>query len=433
MKDPKRNFNIDYLKILSRRLQQVPAWKDLAQSCNEIFGKEVDERRRKLEKIRDSVKYRRGDTLVNIEYHETINRPAIYIETREDANIPEKYIIKNARVINVIKNIAYYQHSDNKDYLELEFTYKDRVTRWLKPIDIPQERDALLKNAYIMGFDFFNNKLSDEDLQRLYEFLQLYWDESGSDDNFMKFIGFIKNARFDLIPLWSYEDDEIKTYEDLANNPDKDVYPVLSDKPRDALTVNEGGKWYLTSHVEIRYDLSQFGDFYTLNLDDLETLFYYFAPIILVLERIVGSLEIETDIAVLSVNDLTSFNHDLVENEYTHPTYFEHFQATRGDIINYDLISLSNEHYLKFGSSIANKTIGYNHKKYDFFNSENSNNIDNMVYSYTATGATYFNTIKYDFFNYNNDQYRKADITSIAALNAIIGVVINYAVLKANL
>jgi len=274
----KRKFNIEYFRIMSEKLQSVPAWRDFADACQDVLGQSVDERRRRLEKIRDSVKYRRGDTLVDVRYKPQNDKFAKVRETGIVASLPDNLLIPTARVRNVIKNIAYYGHPDTTDYLELEFTYKNQVYLWLKAVQLPQERDALLKNAYIMGFDFFNTKLSDEDLQRLYDFIQIYWNESGTADNYVKFIGFIKNARFDLINLWSYDD---------GNN----EFPELEPRTEKTVPAFEGGKHYLTNHVEIRLDLAQFGQYYTVDLNDLETLFYYFAPIIVVLERVVLYLE----------------------------------------------------------------------------------------------------------------------------------------------
>lgn len=304
-KDPDRAI-IDYAKILSYKLRQVPAWRDFAKSCNEVLGKEVDDLRRKLEKVRDSVKYRRGDTILNTVYKPDTSKKAVYRDTREIADIPENYVIPSAKVRNVVKNIAYYGSPGTTDYLEIEFVYEDRATAWLKPIEIPQERDILLKNSYIAGFDFFNTKFSDEDLQRLYEFIQIYWPESGTNDNYMKFIGFIKNARFDLVNLWSYDDGT-------------DTFPELEPRTAKTVPAYEGGKHYLTSHVEIRLDLAQFGQYYTVDLNDLETLFYYFAPIIVVLERVV--LYLEYPDAVINVGTTTqmtlaSFASDYPEDSF---------------------------------------------------------------------------------------------------------------------
>lgn len=291
--DPKRTFDINYLRILARKLQNVPAWRDMALACNEVLGNEIDQRRRKLEKIRDSVKYRRGDTLTRLAYYPESDKLAVIEATREVIDIPIGTIIDTAIVKNVARNIAFYNHPDTTDYLDLSFTYDGVACRWLKPVNITQERDALLKNSYIMGFDFFNTKLNDEDLQRLYERVQMYWPESGASDKFMKFIGYIKNMRLDLVFLWTEDSDEFP-----SDDPDTE-YPYLEPfDPTTMTSVKDGGNNWQTSHVEISYNLDQFNQFYVLNLDDIEQLFYYFAPIILVLERITGTIDIETPIGV---------------------------------------------------------------------------------------------------------------------------------------
>lgn len=305
MQDPKRKFDIDYVKVLSRKMQSVPAWRDMAEACNEILGQEVDERRRKLEKIRDSVKYRRGDVLTKIYYTPDDTRVAISELTKIPVDIPINYRIDKAVVKNVIRNIAYYNQPNGTDYLDLSFTYNNETCRWLKPINITQERDALLKNSYIMGFDFFNTKLNDEDLQRMYEYVQLYWEESGSSDNFINFIGFIKNIRFDLVALWT--EDTIDAPSDDPNS----EYPYLEPYNDSMVSVKDGGSHWLTSHTEIQYDLAQFDEFYIANLDDLEQLFYYFAPIILVLERITGTLTVETPVYGINSSSATVFEYGL--------------------------------------------------------------------------------------------------------------------------
>jgi hypothetical protein len=333
MKDPNRKADIDYLRILAQRYQTVPAWKDLALACNEILGEEVDARRRRLERIRDSVKYRKGDTLTNFEYRPQVNKPAILEQTRQPVDIPIGYVVKSGNIKNVIRNIVYYENSDGTDYLDLSFEYKGDVCRWLKPVNITQERDALLKNSYIMGFDFFNTKLNDEDLQRVYEYIQAYWPESGSDDNFMKFIGFIKNIKFGLVALWT---------EDNAEYPSDDPnteYPYLEPFNKETMvSVKDGGSNWETSHVQIEYDLAQFKKFYTVNLDDLEQLFYYFAPIILVLERITGTLEVETNVLGINAVELTSFNYDVLKPPDTFITDILGVNALELTSFNYDIL-----------------------------------------------------------------------------------------------
>lgn len=420
-RDPRRKLDFSYKKILAQKLQSVPVWRELAEACDDIFGREVDDRRRRLEKIRDSVKYRRGDVLTNVLIKPDIKK-ALYIDTGQEAVFTEPIVAKTATVKNVIKNIAYRDHPDTTDYLELSTLINGREVRWLKAFQSPQERDALLKNARIMGFDFFNTKLSDEDLQRLYEFVQIYWNEHGTSDNFMKFIGFIKNARFDLVPLWSEEDPEVQTYEDLAANPDKDVYPKLVAKPRGAQSVANGGSWYLTSHVEIRYDISQFDQFYTIKLDDLETLFYYFSPIILVLERIIGSLDVESDLHIISVNDLTQHTFDLALNDTF--SSCNQYRYTADDFTQHTFNTVENGTKFQAQKTVLNPAAVtvQTHNKYDLL-STTENNLG-QTYYFSLTGAP--NTVHYehcllDLMNPGTQKgsriqsYQKHDTTNISS------------------
>jgi hypothetical protein len=310
--DPPIKPDIDYIRIIADKMRNVPAWKEMAEAARQILGSEVDDRRRKLQKIRDSVKYRRNDVLVNVDYTPEADKPMVD-EITGVPFIPNATSIqfRTAKVVNVIKNLSNYIQKDTVDYLDLRVSYNGRDYRWLKPFQSPQERDILLKNAYRLGFNFFNTKLSDEDLQRLVEFIQMYWNEAGTDDNFMKFIGFIKNTRFDLVALWTdgpAESPDLST----ANLP-AFQYPYLEARDNATKSVKDGGTNWLTSHVEIDYDLAQFNQFYTVNLDDLEQLFYYFAPIILVLERIVGKLEVDTTLLGINAVSLNSYRWDILK------------------------------------------------------------------------------------------------------------------------
>lgn len=322
MSDPKIKSNINYLKILSQKLQSVPAWRDYALACNEVLGKEVDDRRRLLAKMRDSVKYRRGDTITNFTYIPEPDKLAVNEYTRETVDIPVGTKINEANVKNVIHNIAFFKSANDTDYLDLSFNYKGTPVRWLMPVNAVQEREILLKNSYIMGFDFFNTTLSDEDLKRVYEYIQLYWNESGSDDNFIKFIGFIKNTRFDLVPLWTETPNG-----ETPSDPDAE-YPYLEPWNSEMVSVKDGGNNWLTSHAEIEFDLAQFEKFYVVNLDDLEQLFYYFAPINLVLERVTGRLNLETTIETFVVNSVSSYQIGGWEPEKEFTTSMKLMEAT---------------------------------------------------------------------------------------------------------
>lgn len=309
--DPPIKADMDYIRILADKMKNVPAWKEIAESARQILGAEVDDRRRKLQKIRDSVKYRRNDVLVNVDYEPEDGRPMVDEITGVPflPNSTDPIQFRTAKVVNVIKNLSYFFDKDTTDYLDLRVRYKDRDYRWLKPFQSPQERDILLKNAYRLGFNFFNTKLSDEDLQRLVEFIQMYWNEAGADDNFVKFIGFIKNQRFELVPMWTEGPAEAADLTTVNTKPFE--YPYLRAWDSSMKSITEGGKNWVTSHVEMTYDLAQFTKFYTVNLDDLEQLFYYFAPIILVLDRVTGYLEVDTPLIGMDAVTVSAYHYSV--------------------------------------------------------------------------------------------------------------------------
>jgi hypothetical protein len=102
----------------------------------------------------------------------------------------------------------------------------------------------------------------------------MYWPEGGTIQ-LANFIGFIKNIRFELIELWT---NYVPGFSDGSY-----VYPSLEEFSNVMSPVWEGGSYFPTSHVEIRYDINSEN---TPDLSEIRQLFYLLAPIDLVLQRI---------------------------------------------------------------------------------------------------------------------------------------------------
>jgi len=274
--------HFDLMKLLVPHMAAVPAWRDLIEATSETLERHVEYPRRRLERIRDTVVYRKDDIIKNVPY---LEGTVVDTETGENVVLQKGTVVPSARILMIEQN-APTSVLSGIDYMLVEFTLSDnRVFHWKMPINAPQERSILIQNGNMLGFDFFNTTLTDEDYRRLLEFISMYWAEGGTN-NFVKFISFIKNIRLECLPLWSV---------DTAG----DDYPELEIKQDSMVPVWKGGTWYPTSHVELRYnpllDQKQTNSNETQSFElykGVEDIFYVFAPIQLVLERIVAAIDL---------------------------------------------------------------------------------------------------------------------------------------------
>ena len=285
----------DLSRLLVENFKNVPAWADLAQACNDVLIPSIENQRKKLATTRDSVKFRKGMILDKILYTGTgvvLNSDGDAVDASE-AELTKGGKINVGRVTRIVQNNVYGKDSVGQDLMEIEFFVNGKQFKWLFPFSAPQERSILIQNAYLMGFDFFSSTLSDEDYQRLYEYVSLYWPEGGTD-NFIRFMSFIKNIKLEGIPLWSYDDGT-------------DGFPVLEERP-DGTVIGRADKtgkvWYQTSHIELRYNplenldnlpVDENGTLITGSLSEIERLFFTFAPINLVLARITAAIDMYFD------------------------------------------------------------------------------------------------------------------------------------------
>ena len=242
----------DLTKRLNSRIRENPAWLDLFRSTSRVINEYVTRNRTELATVRDPKRFRRGDWT-----------------TLADGD----RVIVNHVAINDTETVIHAQRASLGE--ALEFTLDTNR----------KERRINQAGASFHGFQYFSDTLSDEDYARVHEWVERYWPESGTNQ-FARFIGFIKNMKLEVDQLYS---DVLGDLQGQAlTDPDNvnDQYPYLEPDPDDNY-VWAGGTSYPTSHVQLRYDaiLSP-----TVDETDLYFLFYYLAPIHLVLHRIVAEI-----------------------------------------------------------------------------------------------------------------------------------------------
>lgn len=248
-----------------------PMWRDFAAEVDKLTKNVIDEQRWKFERINHTSMVQRGD------YFDTAHGKGRVSMVRH--------------IISDVDN-SYEDSKRVEDYVTIDLGNGLATT---VPMRTMPERNIMVQHNAAMGFDFFSDKLSDTDEQRIMRYVAQYWPRSG-DQDFVKFISFVKNVRFEVFQL------NTPDYGDPDNNIEKDPYLYLErftpfveqytinrkgfdwNKP----TPEEGfGGVYPTSHVELEHDA-----IVNPNPDYIGTveLFYFLAPIHLVLERFVSAV-----------------------------------------------------------------------------------------------------------------------------------------------
>lgn len=262
----------DLIKRLNSRFLSNPNWEALFRSVSRVIDERVTQPREQITSLRDSRLYRRGDWM------------------NDDTG--QRVIVNHISLDEDGSGKIYAQAADSNTPVEFSISSNTK------------DREILIDNCQHHGFNYFSSKLSDADYARIMDWIEWYWPEGGNK-NFAGFMGFIKNMRISIEQLWSKETIDDFSYEALApggpvDHPNPavfnvdDHYPFLEPlgdprtPPLGSTYSNASGKLYLTSHIELRYDAV-----ITPNPDlmDLFYLFYYLAPIHLVLERIVATIE----------------------------------------------------------------------------------------------------------------------------------------------
>lgn len=260
----------DASELLSEVLKTNPIWRTLAEKVNDLTKVHINQPVDKLANIRNSRVFMRGD----------------YIETP----------LGKGRVAVVRRQLPTTSESGEvlyEDHIEIELEGNQAV---VLPIRNMQERPLMIGNAQMMGFDFYSDELNDQDYQRVMDYVGSYWAHSGTKQ-FVEFLSFIKNVRFEMWQLWTLDHGDPDT-----GDTEKDQYRWLERKlwrqqavwetdsfdMAEPTSVDGTGGVYPTSHVELEYDVITYGT--DLDWRSIVQLFYYLAPIHLVLERFVAAV-----------------------------------------------------------------------------------------------------------------------------------------------
>lgn len=266
----RNKFDPDFLRVLNENLKEVPTWRTLMEKVTTVINDTLTEQVVELARSRETQHLHRGD-FFNTPYG---RGRVVHVDRKND---PTGALLDEVHV-----NVA-------------------NVGNVVIPFRSVHTRDVLIDGARLLGFDYFSDSLTDEDYARVYKYIGRYWDDSYGF-KFVDFMGFLKSTRFEIEQLWTNDkgdfatsdDVEIRKYDFLEPNHGQyqSVYGSSLDWDLNKQTA-KNNLAYPTSHVQINYDLS-YTD-HTLSEKDMEDiicLFYFLAPIHLVLERINAAAEV---------------------------------------------------------------------------------------------------------------------------------------------
>lgn len=258
------------LDMMNDLLKQNPYWETFANAVTTVTRRLVDEPRWKLERLR---------------HHTTLHRND-FIDTPLGQG---KVSIIRKNVVDLSTGVQTTTFLD-----DVEIDLGNGLATQI-PLRTMPERTLMKNNNALLGFDFFSDAMSDADEQRVMRYISKYWPHSG-DQNFVKFISFVKNVRFEIFQL------NTPDYGDPDTNPAVDQYLYLErfvDQLEEWTYKRPGFAWskttppagfggvYPTSHIELEHDaVTNPNPDYQGTTD----LFYFLAPIHLVLERFVAAI-----------------------------------------------------------------------------------------------------------------------------------------------
>lgn len=259
----------DRLNLLNAMLKENTTWSDFATAVDTVVRRVITEPRWKLQRIRRYNALSKGDFFDT--YHGRGKVSFIRkVFDRVDENGKPSFI----------------------DDVEIDL---GNGLATIIPMRSLQGRAELMHNSSQLGFDYFSDKISDADYARIMRFISKYWPESGND-NFIKFLSYVKNIRLEMFQLFTpdYGDPDTDTSKDkylylerFNSNWEEKTYD-RADFDWSKSTPEDGfGGVYPTSHVEIEYDVIKYAN---PDFNDLTHLFYFMAPIHLVLERYVSAV-----------------------------------------------------------------------------------------------------------------------------------------------
>jgi len=182
---------------------------------------------------------------------------------------------------------------------------------------IKQEKTINIQQAEFLGFKYKSDLFTESEYANLVYFLSYYNKYVKGTQDFINFIGWIKNAKFKLVQLWA------KGHYNYSDDPTlKDPFERESSMVvRNNSMVEDTGtqEWYPTSHVDIEYNAEEF----SIDESDIWYLFYKCAPINLILRAIsaVFTADIYNLNFNLAINNHTN-THDCMPCIYQKPASF---------------------------------------------------------------------------------------------------------------
>lgn len=169
-----------------------------------------------------------------------------------------------------------YKITSNQAWLDLSLAVEELVSTniWSPTASIQTMRDPkaiesefLSLLASLLGFQMKSDLFLESDYRRLIAGLAKYYEKSGT--NYLQnFLGYIHNTQVTLVPQWTQD------------------YHNFYDTPGGTQLYN-GGTWFLTPHINFKYDLEKSGQ---IPVQTGRDLFYELAPIHLVLEKLIANI-----------------------------------------------------------------------------------------------------------------------------------------------
>lgn len=282
----------DLLRRLNVTLAQNPVWKTLAETTSKVINEVIHDKRWAISRLREAETIQRGDWMDT-----PLGKGKVTLVRRYRKNI------------NNDKNTYEFE-----DVVEVQVPDKGFIKL---PVRTLHDRATLVAGSKLSGFDYFSDYLQDDDYARIHSYIGKYWYASGGD-SFIDFLGFITRTRFDIDSLWEPEngDPGLPSNTKTPNSP-SDEYVLLEPytslmtkvweepgfNPLTGHDEEKPGLSYQTSHVQLSWDVI---DHPSIDFNGVASLFYYLAPIHLVLERFAATIYASEDTYAASTAQLST-------------------------------------------------------------------------------------------------------------------------------